>query len=899
MKFSYIGNQSNRDVRLAGGFANGAFITANSAASFANGAFVRANNSLNVSSGGTITGDISVTGNIIVTGANTSLGEISNVHIYGGNTGQVLITDEFGNLSFIDFPSIQSTVYTANTISLTNGVYVSGNVDSTKTLNDGDYYQITDGTNTGPAWIITTTFEGVSAFNRVVTNIDYTASSGHTIYFQVYNYDTTVWDNIGSYSGSSGYIQYALAVLNYSSYINTSSGGTVQVRLYHSNAGNAGHTTKLDYLALEFGTTGQQGPRGPTGPTGATGSGVNPGGTAGQILLKNSSTNYDTSWSNNLIDAWNTANAAFTAANTSSGTYAASAFDQANTAASFANSAFLTANSAYTAQNTTAGFANAAFLRANASYIAQNTTASFANGAFDKANSAGSFANGAFLVANSAASFANGAFDRSNGAYSQANSAGSFANGAFVTANSAASFANGAFAAANLKFNSSGGTISGDVNITGNLSVTGNTFSTSATQIVANDTLFIMGTGNYSGDVLDIGFAAHYNNGINAHTGLIRDSGTKEWQLFEEYTPEVGANNNIDINHASFKIATLNANLHSTTITIKNIDLLPYVNNAYDKANSGATFANASFLVANLAASFANGAFVTANSAASFANGAFGQANTAASFANAAFVTSNASYIAQNTTASFANGAFVTANSAASFANGAFVTANSSSSFANGAFDRANAAFNAANTGGSSTDSWARSQANAAFDAANSAVSASGSLTGYVDVFTGDGSTSSFSLSTSPNNENITFVAVQGVLQPKDSYSLSGSTLTFDSVIPNSAYIEVTTLSGGGGGGSSISWYIANANTTMVASRGYFVDTTVGPLTMTLPATATLGDTIRINDLAGTFSANNLTINRNSHKIEGATNDLLVNVDQTSFGLIYSNSTYGWKVIEL
>ena len=105
--------------------------------------------------------------------------------------------------------------------------------------------------------------------------------------------------------------------------------------------------------------------------------------------------------------------------------------------------------------------------------------------------------------------------------------------------------------------------------------------------------------------------------------------------------------------------------------------------------------------------------------------------------------------------------------------------------------------------------------------------------------------------------------------------------------------------SGGGGGGSSISWYIANANTTMVASRGYFVDTTVGPLTMTLPATATLGDTIRINDLAGTFSANNLTINRNSHKIEGATNDLLVNVDQTSFGLIYSNSTYGWKVIEL
>ena len=518
-------------------------------------------------------------------------------------------------------------------------------------------------------------------------------------------------------------------------------------------------------------------------------------------------------------------------------------------AGSFANGAFVTANSA-------ASFANGAFVRANSSY--------------DTANSAASFANGSFIVANSAASFANGAFDRANSGYGVANTGSSFANGAFTkansanvlaqssfdAANSAASFANGAFTTANLKFNSTGGTISGDVSITGNLSVLGNTFSTSATQIVANDTLFILGTGNYSGDVLDIGFAAHYNNGTNAHTGLIRDAGTKEWQLFEEYTPEVGSNNNIIITDGSFKIATLNANVKSTTITVKNIDLLPYVNNAYDKANSGA------------------------------------------SFANGAFVTANASYDSQNTTAAFANSAFVTANSGASFANSSFITANSAAIFANAAFTHANAAYNAANTGGSSTDSWARAQANAAFDAANTA-GAGGSLTGYVDVFTANGATDSFTLSTTPSDKNITFVAVQGVLQPKASYNISGTLLTFDSTPPNTAYIEVTTLTGAGGAGSSMTWYVANANTTMTASSGYFVDTSLGQITMTLPNSATLGDTIRINDLAGTFSANNLTINRNSHKIQGNTNDLLVNVDQSSFGLIYSNSTYGWKVIEL
>jgi len=43
MQFTYIGNQSNKDVRVAGSFANGAFVTANSAGSFANGAFDAAN----------------------------------------------------------------------------------------------------------------------------------------------------------------------------------------------------------------------------------------------------------------------------------------------------------------------------------------------------------------------------------------------------------------------------------------------------------------------------------------------------------------------------------------------------------------------------------------------------------------------------------------------------------------------------------------------------------------------------------------------------------------------------------------------------------------------------------------------------------------------------------------
>jgi hypothetical protein len=173
-------------------------------------------------------------------------------------------------------------------------------------------------------------------------------------------------------------------------------------------------------------------------------------------------------------------------------------------------------------------------------------------------------------------------------------------------------------------------------------------------------------------------------------------------------------------------------------------------------------------------------------------------------------------------------------------------------------------------------------------------------LTATVDEFTANGTDTTFTLTTTPSSENVTMVAVQGVLQPKSSYSLMGPQLTFDAAPPASAFIEVTTFSGGGGGSSSaLTWNIASSNATMVANNGYFVDTSGGAKTMTLPTSATLGDTIRINDLAGTFNTNNLTVARNGHKIQGVANDLLVDVDQSSFGLVYSNSTYGWKVLEL
>jgi hypothetical protein len=125
--------------------------------------------------------------------------------------------------------------------------------------------------------------------------------------------------------------------------------------------------------------------------------------------------------------------------------------------------------------------------------------------------------------------------------------------------------AQAAFDAANTKLALNGGTITGSLNVTQDLAVTGNltilgtTTTINTSSFTVADSLITLGVGNYTSDLLDIGISAHYNDGTNAHTGFIRDPGTKEWYVFEGYTPEVGANNNININHATFAKANVHA----------------------------------------------------------------------------------------------------------------------------------------------------------------------------------------------------------------------------------------------------------------------------------------------------------------------------------------------------
>jgi hypothetical protein len=86
-----------------------------------------------------------------------------------------------------------------------------------------------------------------------------------------------------------------------------------------------------------------------------------------------------------------------------------------------------------------------------------------------------------------------------------------------------------------------------------------------------------------------------------------------------------------------------------------------------------------------------------------------------------------------------------------------------------------------------------------------------------------------------------------------------------------------------------------SANTNLVAKKRYFV-TSASALTLTLPASPALNDEIQIVDASGNASTYNIPVARNGNKINGGTGNLIIDTNGGWYTLVYTGSTYGWKV---
>jgi hypothetical protein len=99
---------------------------------------------------------------------------------------------------------------------------------------------------------------------------------------------------------------------------------------------------------------------------------------------------------------------------------------------------------------------------------------------------------------------------------------------------------------------------------------------------------------------------------------------------------------------------------------------------------------------------------------------------------------------------------------------------------------------------------------------------------------------------------------------------------------------------------NAISWDTTakTANFTAETNKGYFIDTSSGGVTVTLPATPVAGSFIGIKDYALTAQTNNITIAPNGNKIQGSTNNFLINTQGGSANLVYVDSTQGWLTFD-
>lgn len=109
----------------------------------------------------------------------------------------------------------------------------------------------------------------------------------------------------------------------------------------------------------------------------------------------------------------------------------------------------------------------------------------------------------------------------------------------------------------------------------------------------------------------------------------------------------------------------------------------------------------------------------------------------------------------------------------------------------------------------------------------------------------------------------------------------------------NSAGTEYDLTLGGGGG---LTWIAKTTTYTAVANDGILANTSGGAFTVTLPITPSVGDIVGFTDANGTFHTNYLTIGRNGSLIQGLAENLVVDVKNSSFQLIYSGATTGWKL---
>jgi hypothetical protein len=189
-----------------------------------------------------------------------------------------------------------------------------------------------------------------------------------------------------------------------------------------------------------------------------------------------------------------------------------------------------------------------------------------------------------------------------------------------------------------------------------------------------------------------------------------------------------------------------------------------------------------------------------------------------------------------------------------------------------------------------------------------SSLALAGTITGATDVtYSGamSGGTAAFSGALSGTTGAFTG-AVTGVTATAGDGSTKFATCAFvvatamSAILPgqlNSAgkYLTTDGANANWGNPNGVDATSKTANYNAAAGDQYPQDTTSAGFTVTLPTTPLVTDApILVADLAGTFAANNLTLDPGANKVEGSAGTFLVDINRFRARLSYSGATQGW-----
>jgi len=142
-------------------------------------------------------------------------------------------------------------------------------------------------------------------------------------------------------------------------------------------------------------------------------------------------------------------------------------------------------------------------------------------------------------------------------------------------------------------------------------------------------------------------------------------------------------------------------------------------------------------------------------------------------------------------------------------------------------------------------------------------------------------------------------ITVTGDLKSNSLKSASGSTITLGQS-GDTIQLGCGATQTGFGRTGTVDWDTTakTASFTAVSGNGYFVNTTSGAITLTLPASPSAGDIVAFKDYAFTFATNNLSVDGNSSPIGGVdgTNPVVYSTNGTSKTFVYVDGTKGWLV---